>query len=251
MLSPDAWLLFLACAFVAEVIGTMAGFGAATILTPIAMLFMDVKTAIAVVACFHLFGNASRLRFFGRHIHWATWRQFGITGVLFSLLGARMTALLSPAMVKLALALFLLLYVAGDVAWPQRARVPKTPWTLVGGGMVSGFIAGLIGTGGAIRSACLLVFNLPKEVYIGTSAAIALVVDGTRVPVYLLGGFLPQAMVPVLASLVLVAFAGAWLGQRLVRRVPAVIFHRLVLVMLALMGAKLLLDGWRELAAAG
>lgn len=245
MLSPDAWLLFLGCAFAAEVIGTMAGFGAATILTPIAMLFMDAKTAIAVVACFHLFGNASRLRFFGHDIHWAMWLQFGITGVLCSLLGARMTALLPPSALKLALAVFLLLYVAGDVFWPQGARLPKRPWTLVGGGIVSGFIAGLIGTGGAIRSACLLVFNLPKEAYLGTSAAIALVVDGTRVPVYLLGGFLPPAMVPVLASLVLVAFSGAWLGQRLVRRVSAAVFHRWVLAMLAAMGVKLLLDGWR------
>jgi len=59
---PD-WALFLACAFGAEVIGTMAGFGAATILTPVAALFMDIKTAIAVVAAFHLFGNASRLYF--------------------------------------------------------------------------------------------------------------------------------------------------------------------------------------------
>ncbi len=64
------WLLFLAGALIAEVIGTMAGFGAATVLTPIAVLFMDVKTAIAVVACFHLFGNGSRLGFFGRLVHW-------------------------------------------------------------------------------------------------------------------------------------------------------------------------------------
>lgn len=43
MASQGTWLLFLACAFAAEVIGTMAGFGAATILTPIAALFMDIK----------------------------------------------------------------------------------------------------------------------------------------------------------------------------------------------------------------
>jgi len=249
MASPGAWLLFLACAFVAEIIGTMAGFGAATILTPIAILFMDVKTAIAVVACFHLFGNASRLRFFGRHIHWTAWLQFGITGVMFSLLGARMTALLSPAAVKLALALFLLLYVAGDVLWPQGARLPKTPWTLVVGGVASGFIAGLIGTGGAIRSACLLALSFPKDVYIGTSAAIALVVDGTRVPVYLAGHFIPGRMVPVVASLTVVAFAGAWLGQRLVRRVSPTAFHRFVLVILGLMGITLFIEGWHGLAA--
>ena len=36
-------------------------------------------------------------------------------------------------------------------------------------------LAGLIGLGGAIRSTFLVAFNLPKEVYIGTSALIAFV----------------------------------------------------------------------------
>src|SRR3989338_10454092 len=91
-----SWVLFLAAAFAAEVIGTMAGFGAATVLTPIAILFMDAKTAIAVVACFHLFGNGSRLFFFWRSIRWAMWLQFGLTGIGFSFIGAEAAARLPP-----------------------------------------------------------------------------------------------------------------------------------------------------------
>ena len=45
-------------------------------------------------------------------------------------------------------------------------------------------------------------------------------------------------------SLVGVAFSGSWLGQRLLRRVSAVAFRRFVLTMLALMGLKMILDGW-------
>lgn len=242
-----SWALFLLAAFIAEVIGTTAGFGAATVLTPIAILFMDAKTAIAVVACFHLFGNASRLYFFWRSIRWAMWLQFGLTGILFSFIGAEVSARLpSPALVLL-FGLFLLCYVAVSVLAPSRMQWPARPSLLVGGGVASGFIAGLLGTGGAIRSACLLAFGLPKEVYLGTSAAIALVVDSTRVPVYLASGFLPAAMVPVLASLVAVAFAGAWTGQRVVRRISPALFRRLVLALLALMGLKLVADGWHGL----
>lgn len=251
MASAHALTVFLACAFVAEVLGTMAGFGAATVLTPIATLFMDVKTAIAIVACFHLCGNMSRLVFFGRHIHWKTFGQFGLTGVLCTLLGARLSTSLSSSLVTLALGVFLLLYVGLSSVPSLRVQLPATAATLVGGGMLSGFIAGLIGTGGAIRSACLLAFGFPKEVYLGTSAALALLVDGTRVPVYLLGRFIPASMVPVLLGLVLIAFAGAWTGQRLVRRVPATAFRRFVMVMLAVMGLKLCADGWRLLTHAG
>jgi uncharacterized protein len=52
MTLPDL-LPLLFSAFVAEVAGTLAGFGSATVLTPVASLFMDIKTAIALVAFFH------------------------------------------------------------------------------------------------------------------------------------------------------------------------------------------------------
>ena len=249
MVSGDAWGWFLAWAFVAEVIGTMAGFGAATVLTPVAILFMDAKTAVAVVACFHLFGNASRLRFFGRHVRWAIWWQFGLVGIVFSVLGAALTAHLASAMITLLVGLFLLGYTTADVAGAGRRSLPQTRWTLAGGGMASGLIAGLIGTGGAIRSACLLAFGLPRDVYIGTSAAIALVVDATRLPVYLHAGLVPDSMWPVVGGLLVVAFAGAWVGQHLVRRISADAFHRLVLLLLIVMGAKLTWDGWHQLLA--
>jgi len=114
--------------------------------------------------------------------------------------------------------------------------------------MASGLIAGLIGTGGAIRSVCLLAFGLPKEAYIGTSAVIALLVDSTRLPVYLTQRFIPPALLPLIIGLTVVAFGGAWLGQRLVRTVSPVRFKQLVLLMLFLMGCKLLLDGLRGAA---
>ena len=242
-----AGLLFFAGAFAAEVIGTMAGFGAATILTPIAACVMDIKAAIAVVACFHLFGNASRLIFFGRWVRWKTWAQFGVTGVLCSLLGAAVTARLSSSVVELVFGLFLLLYVGLSARESDRLSLPPRPSLLVGGGAVSGFVAGLIGTGGAIRSACLLVFGLPKEAYLGTSAAIALIVDATRLPVYLAGRFMPGWMGPGLLSLMVTAFAGAWCGQRLVRRISSTAFRRLVLLLLGLMGLRMAWHGWHGL----
>ncbi len=242
----SSWWALLACAFLAEVIGTMAGFGAATILTPMAVWFMDIKTAIALVAVFHLLGNASRLYFFGRLVHWKTWALFGLTGVVFSLIGAWVAAYLPSAAIKAAFGLFLLCYVGFSVLSSAQRPLASGPATLLGGGVASGFVAGLIGTGGAIRSACLLSFNLPKEVYIGTSAAIALIVDATRLPVYLAKQFIPRTMALLVIALVPFAFAGSWTGQRLLRRVSPTAFRRFVLLMLALMGLKLMWDGWQD-----
>jgi len=243
-----AWWVLLACAFGAEVLGTMAGFGAATVLTPIAAWFLDIKTAIALVAAFHLIGNASRLVFFGRFINWRTWLLFGVTGVALSGIGARVAATLPSPMIQAAFGAFLLLYVAAS-SMSSWLVLPSHPLTLLGGGIASGFVAGLLGTGGAIRSACLLAFRLPKEAYLGTSAAIALVVDATRLPIYLAERLLPVSMAWLVAALVPVGFGGAWVGQRLVRRLSAAAFRRAVLALLAAMGIKLLWDGWQGLAS--
>ncbi len=242
---PHALGAFLAAAFAAEVIGTMAGFGSATVLTPVASYFMPMKTAIAVVACFHLFGNASRIWFFGRQARWPIVAQFGLTAVLMSLAGAQAAAWISPSVIRVLLGGFLLIYVALEVTHVMAMRMPPTTPTLVAGGVMSGLVAGIIGTGGAIRSICLLAFGLPKEAYIGTSAVIALVVDAVRVPVYLREGFVPASLVPAFLGLVMVAFGGSWTGQRLVRRVSPAGFKRFVLVMLGVMGVKLLVDGMR------
>ena len=245
MLTLPSTACFLATAWLAEVIGTMAGFGAATVLTPIASYFLPMKTAVAVVACFHLFGNASRLHFFKRQIRWPIVWRFGLPGVGFAFGAAQMAARLPGHAIRASLGAFLVLYVALELARWSTVRLSPTSTTLVTGGIVSGSIAGLIGTGGAVRSVCLLAFGLPKETYIATSAVIALAVDATRLPVYLAQGFVPTTTWPVLAGLVVMAFLGAWTGQRLVRRISAEAFHRVVLAVLALMGAKLLLDGLR------
>lgn len=58
------------------------------------------------------------------------------------------------------------------------------------GGALSGFTAGLIGTGGVLRGAFMTLFGLSRERYIATIASIALLVDLTRIPIYFSQGFL-------------------------------------------------------------
>lgn len=232
-------LLFLLAAFGAEVIGTMAGFGAATVLTPVAAAFMDIKTAIALVAVFHLFGNTSRLVVFRGNVDWRTVLHFGLPGVALSVVGALVSDRLPSRTLTIVFGSFLMLYVLWSALFPALTLKPSRP-ALWGGGVCSGFIAGLIGTGGAVRSACLIVLDLSKERYIATSAAIALAVDATRVPVYLAHGFLGgKDEWRLLLALLPVAFLGASCGRKAVSRMPAPLFRRFLLVFLFVVGFKM------------
>jgi len=70
--------LFLLAAYVAAIFGTLAGFGSSTVLIPVAMYFMDLKTAVFFVACFHLFNNLFKVKLFFTTIDYKLFWQFGI-----------------------------------------------------------------------------------------------------------------------------------------------------------------------------
>lgn len=230
-----------AAALFAEIVGTVAGFGSSTIFLPLALLFVDFRTALALVAFFHIFGNLSRASFFrGSLDRWLLVR-FGLSSVFATMLGALLVARTPQETLKGLLGLFLMLYAIASL-WRRGWHLPIRPATAFVGGSLSGFLAGLMGTGGALRGAFLTAFGLPKETYVATAAVIALAVDATRIPIYLAQGFFSPASAWYLPGLFLVALLGSWIGRGIVRRVPQQRFRTLVLVALAAIGAKFLSD---------
>lgn len=235
--------LFFAIAFAAETLGTIAGFGSATIMTSVASFFMDIKAAITFAAFFHFFGNSWRIWFFRGHVDWPLFWQFGLSGIALSFAGAALAVYLPPLTIMTIFGCFLIIYAWTSLLMP-RSHLKANKSTAIIGGVATGFVAGVIGTGGALRSAFLAAFDLEKNRYIATSAMIALVVDATRIPIYLFSGALSrpghQALLP---PLILIAFLGAKTGQALVTRLPQQIFKRIVLAGLFLAGLKLVHAG--------
>lgn len=236
-MSPYIFLI----ALFAEIIGTVAGFGSSTIFLPLALLFLDFKTALVLVAFFHIFGNISRLGFFRYGLKTKLLITFAIPSVIATLLGAFLAASISQTWLKLLLGIFLVVYSLVSLLWKSPAVPPTTTNSVIGGG-VSGFLAGIIGTGGALRSVFLNAFKLPKEQYIATAAAIALAVDATRLPVYLTADFFPTEYYKYLPVFFVIALCGSFIGKQVVKRVSQKKFRMLVLVALLLVGIKFVVD---------
>jgi uncharacterized membrane protein YfcA len=225
---------FLAIALLAEIIGTVVGFGSSTIALPLALLFFDFGTALVLVAFLHIFGNLSRVGFFRYGLDPRLLLRFGLPSVLATIVGALLVVRTPPEVLKGILGLFLMVYVL--VSWRRTLNFHPTLGTAVTGGAVSGFFAGLIGTGGALRGAFLTAFNLPRETYIATAAAIALLVDLTRLPLYLREGFLEPRFYALIPALFVVAILGSYVGRSLVRHIAQMYFRRVVLLALFLIG---------------
>jgi uncharacterized protein len=235
-------ILFFIVAFISEVIGAVAGFGSSTIFLPLALFFVDFETALILVAISHLFGNLGRINFFRQGIDRKIIATFGIPSVLFSFLGASIVGILSQDILKILLGLFLIIISVLFLVRPSL-KVPTSRNIIITGGGVSGFITGLVGTGGALRATFLTGFNLEKTKYIATAAVIALGTDATRIPLYLSQGYLLQHYyyyIPILAA---TAIGGSYVGNKIVGRIDQNIFRKIVLIAIILVSINFIISG--------
>jgi uncharacterized membrane protein YfcA len=235
-------IIFLIASFASVIIGTVAGFGSSTVLLPIALFFVDFKTAIILVAILHISGNISKITIFKQGLNWRILAIFGIPSILLALLGANLIDIIPQDIMKLILGIFLIVFSTTTFVKPS-VKISASKKNLVAGGSISGFLAGLIGTGGALRASFLTGLNLEKFSYIATAASIALVTDATRIPVYISQGFLPEQYYWYIPILIGIAISGSYIGKKIVSRIDNTIFRRIVSIAIILASIKFVFDG--------
>jgi uncharacterized membrane protein YfcA len=101
-----------------------------------------------------------------------------------------------------------------------------------------------VGNQGGIRSAALLAFEGDKETFVATATAVGLVVDGARMPVYLVAQRSALLEIwPLIAIATAGVVVGTLTGARALRNVPERQFRRVVAVLLLALGTWMLLRG--------
>jgi uncharacterized membrane protein YfcA len=228
------------CATVAGAVAAVSGFGIGSLLTPLIALQAGTKTAVAAVSLPHLIGTG--LRFWrlrdslDRRVFW----RFGLTSAAGGLAGALLNARASsPALTIVFGSLLVFAGAAQITGSAQRWRFHgSVAWIA---GALSGFFGGLVGNQGGIRSAAMLGFDLPKERFVATATAIALIVDAARMPVYVA---VERAQVAAIWSLVAIASVGVVVGtlagQRVLALVPEQRFKQIVGAIILLLGIAML-----------
>lgn len=174
-----AGIIIIIIGFLSEVIETIAGSGSSTISLPLASYFVNFKTALVLVAIFNIFGDFGRITFFRHGIDKTVVLLFGVPSFLLSTIGAILVGSLSQTLLKLILGIFLISLSILFLLKEKFVFPAKSSWLVLGGG-ISGFITGLVGTGGAMRAMFLIGLNLSKEKYIATAAVISLGSDISR-----------------------------------------------------------------------
>lgn len=227
--------------FIAATIGTLTGFGTSTIMIPVLALFLPPAEVIFLVAIIHWFGNVWKVALFREGFDARLWVFFGASGLAASYLGASISLGANEDTLLRLLGAFLAGYALFLIFEPKFKAPPTNAVAFVGGGL-SGFFAGMFGIGGAIRSAFLSAFDLPKAVYIATAGAIGLLVDSTRILAYLAGGAaLPRELRFGLLVFIPISFLGAYTAKNFVRKIPQKKFRLVIAAFLCAVGIRLIL----------
>jgi uncharacterized protein len=230
-------------AILAGALASVSGFGIGSLLTPTLALQLDPRLAVAAVSIPHVAGTAIRFWMLRRHTDTRVLVRFGSTSALGSLVGAVAGAFVRPGFLRLLLGVLLIFVAGGELAgWTKRMRFDSR-WAWLAGA-VSGLFGGLVGNQGGLRAAAMLGFHLPKASFVATATAIALVVDGARMPVY---AWTDGTRLAAIAPLIALATAGVGLGtlagHRLLAWVPERRFRVLMALLLLALGVVVLTSG--------
>jgi uncharacterized membrane protein YfcA len=225
--------LFFVVAFIAAAVASVAGFGAATLTIPLLAWVVGIKPAIILIAFFHGFSNLFKLLQLRKSVDMRSFFWYGIPATVTAIAGAYFLDIIAPESIGLGIGIFLILFAVYSFINPAWT-MPEKYYVLFTGGLVSGFTAGIIGLGGAIRGAFLINTGIEKKTYIATSAAIALITDIARSTTYIAKGSLDSEYYWYIPVLLVVSLAGTRLGIWLLRWLPEAVVKRTVLVMLVL-----------------
>lgn len=227
--------LIAAVAFVASGLTLFSGFGLGSILMPVMAIFFPVEVAISATALVHLANNIFKLALFGKHGRKDVILKFGLPAMAFAAAGAWTLAAMSELKpfltyswlgkeitvewVKLVIALLIVTFSVMELV-PWLGRLEFGLRLLPVGGVFSGFLGGLSGHQGAMRSAFLANAGLTREQFIGTGVTIACLVDVIRLTVY--GAHLSAVGLenpPLILTACAAAFVGAYGGKKLVKKI--------------------------------
>ena len=228
--------VFLILALLAEVLGTVGGFGSSVFFVPVANFYFDFQSVLGITALFHLSSNITKIAFFRKGLDKRLVKYLGIPAVIFVSVGAFLSQFINPTILGLILGVFLIGLSLVFLIF-KKLVVKDSKKNAITGGILSGLSAGLLGTGGAIRGITMAAFKMDKATFIATSAVIDFGVDASRAVIYYYNGYMHTEHLYLVAFLIGVAILGTWIGKRILAHFSQEQFRVFVLVLILIIGA--------------
>lgn len=240
-LGPATLIISIAVCFAAGVVGSVSGFGSGLLVTLFITPIIGPKAVIPVISVLMLINNASRVWFFRGHLR-----------------RDRILAVVGPGIPAAALGALLYVRLEGDVVqgvlgavligsiplrrWMAGRQMNPSPATVVAVSGTYGFLSSIIVGAGMLVIPMLMGLRLAGPALIATDAAIAVLVNFSKVVFFGRLDALTVQLFLLAAAMGLCTVPGAWAGAWLVKRTD-IRLHTALIEGLILVGGTALVWG--------
>ncbi len=229
-------------ALIGFTIAGVAGFGGGAVILPALVLTLGPRDAIPILSVAQWVASIVRFWMYRKEVDWPLIRWFAIGAVPIAVLASLLFVVTPTALFIRALGAGLLLLVAYPYTpWGKRAVIGLRGFPLVGA--ATSFFSGFLGIGGPVPAPFVLAYGLVGSAYVGTMGFCTLITQSLKLVVFGGSVLLNTRTVAIGLGLGALSWVGARLGRRLLTRLPAQWFTRLVECLLLASGILFLVQG--------
>jgi uncharacterized membrane protein YfcA len=223
--------------------GFGAGFGSLAV--PLMALAVSVPQAAAILMPVLFVLDCMGLAVYRRDFVWPLLKFLLPFGLVGTVVGTLLFRLLDARLVAGIVGVFTLLFLAQRVFFPPKAdSAPPPKW--LGGvlAVTSGFTSFVSHTGGPPITAYVLPLGLRPVAFTATMAVYFFAINLAKWVPYGWLGLLDLRNMTTSLALLPFAPVGVFIGVKLARRIPPVVFYRCITLGMLLTGLKLVWDGF-------
>jgi hypothetical protein len=237
----DAELLILlgTAIFCGFFVQTVVGFAGSLIALPILLIGLKLPDAIAYISIFYLFSSISLVYKEWKNIDKSVIGKLSIPSIIGVLVGIFALTYTQPVILKRALGVFILIYVAYVVIGKIDLKLGKKGIMLFG--VVGGFFSGIFSSGGPLY--VIAVKNSVEEVKIfrATMIGVLALITIVRLPSLAIGGVLNSGHLKMSLIIFPIFILAQFLGNYFFLKINEVLFKKVLLGLLCLSGTALIL----------
>lgn len=217
--------------------------GIGILIVPLMAMALPAKESVGALLPMLIVGDILAVLYYRRHAQWGRLLRL-VPGVAVGMTaGGVLLSCIDNASMKPLLGALVLVLLSLELV---TRRTPSATYKeLTSFAVVIGFFAGFATTvgnaAGPIMGIYLIMMGLTKEQLMGTGAWFYLLVNTTKVPIFMAQGMLTLAEFPFLLYMLPMVVLGSVLGRRLLMILSQQVFDRIVLGFAALTAVLLIL----------
>jgi uncharacterized membrane protein YfcA len=213
------WALIgiVVAAFLTGVLHGATGMAGGIVMASILAHLLGIKVAVPVMTVALICSHASRAFMYEGDTDWSIARRVLLFGVPTIILGAVVFSKISPTVIAAIFAAFLAASFPIKF-WAKRREIKTGPKLLAGASVIWGMLAGNVIGPGFFLAPFLLGTGMSRLTFVGTLAAITLVMNIVKLAVFGVTALLNWELFSLGIAIGVLTIPGNWLGRAVLRR---------------------------------